>query len=51
MPGADRVGKIFEDARVGSIASYAERFFEIVGKGVRPYLVRPTLPGEGVRPN
>ncbi len=46
-----RVEKIFEDARVGSVASYAERFFEIVGKDVRPFLARPPLPCEGVRPN
>src|SRR5262245_16458652 len=30
-----RIEKIFEDARVGSVASYAERFYEIVGRDVR----------------
>ncbi len=33
-----RVEKIFEDARVGSVASYAERFFDIVGRDVREAL-------------
>jgi hypothetical protein len=33
-----RVEKIFEDARVGSVASYAERFFAIVGRDVRDVL-------------
>lgn len=33
-----RVEKIFEDARVGSVASYAERFYEIVGRDVREIL-------------
>lgn len=46
-----RVEKIFEDARVGSVGSYAERFFEIVGRDVRPFLTRPPLPGDGTRPN
>lgn len=46
-----RVEKIFEDARVGSVASYAERFFEIVGRDVRQFLRREPFPGEGVRPN
>lgn len=46
-----RVEKIFEDARVGSVGSYAERFFEIVGRDVRQFLTRPALPGEGTRPN
>jgi hypothetical protein len=36
-----RVEKIFEDARVGSVASYAERFFAIVGRDVREVL-RPS---------
>ena len=30
--------KIFEDVRVGSVASYAERFFDIVGSDVRGFL-------------
>jgi len=46
-----RVEKMFEDARVGTVASYAERFFDIVGRDVRPFLARPPLPGEGTRPN
>ena len=46
-----RVEKIFEDARVGSVASYAERFFEIVGRDVREFIRRDPLPGEGARPN
>ncbi|HTS01432.1 MAG TPA: hypothetical protein VMN04_02835 [Thermoanaerobaculia bacterium] len=33
-----RVEKIFEDTRIGSVASYAERFFEIVGRDVREVL-------------
>jgi hypothetical protein len=41
-----RVEKIFEDARIGSVASYAERFFEIVGRDVREVLgpVGPAVP-------
>ena len=46
-----RVEKIFEDARVGSVGSYAERFFEIVGRDVREFIRRDPLPGEGTRPN
>ena len=38
-----RVEKIFEDTRVGSVASYAERFFAIVGRDVRDVL-RPAPP-------
>ncbi len=33
-----RIEKIFEDARVGSVASYQERFLEIVGRDVRRFL-------------
>ena len=33
-----RVEKIFEDARVGNVGSYAERFYEIVGRDVRESL-------------
>jgi len=33
-----RVEKIFEDTRVGSVASYAERFFDIVGRDAREAL-------------
>ncbi len=46
-----RVEKIFEDARVGSVGSYAERFFEIVGRDVRQFLKPAPLPSEGTRPN
>ena len=46
-----RVEKIFEDARVGSVGSYAERFFEIVGRDVREFIRRDPLPGERTRPN
>lgn len=38
-----RVEKLFEDARIGSVASYAERFFEIVGRDVKDVL-RPAPP-------
>lgn len=38
-----RVEKIFEDTRVGSVASYTERFFVIVGRDVRDVL-RPAPP-------
>ncbi len=30
-----RIEKMFEDSRVGSVGSYAERFYEIVGRDVR----------------
>ena len=33
-----RVEKIFEDARVGSVAAYHERFFDMVGRDVRDVL-------------
>ncbi len=46
-----RVEKIFEDARVGSVASYAERFFEIVGRDVREVLRPAEGSGAGFRPN
>ena len=46
-----RVEKIFEDSRVGSVASYAERFFDIVGRDVRQFLSPAPPPGEGTRPN
>ncbi len=46
-----RVEKIFEDARVGSVASYAERFYEIVGREVRDVLRPAPLSGAGFRPN
>jgi hypothetical protein len=38
-----RVEKVFEDARIGIVASYAERFFEIAGRDVREVL-RPAPP-------
>lgn len=46
-----RVEKIFEDSRVGSVASYAERFFQMVGRDVREVLRPDPLPAEGTRPN
>ncbi len=46
-----RVEKIFEDARVGSVASYAERFLEIVGRDVREVLRPAPGSGAGFRPN
>jgi hypothetical protein len=33
-----RVEKIFEDGRIGAVGSYQERFFELVGRGVRDYM-------------
>lgn len=45
-----RVEKIFEDARVGAVASYQERFFEIVGRDVRAYLGDPNA-ARADRPN
>ena len=33
-----RVEKMFEDARIGSVAAYHERFFEMVGRDVRDVL-------------
>jgi hypothetical protein len=46
-----RVEKIFEDARVGSVVSYAERFFEIVGRDVREALRPAPLSNAGFRTN
>jgi hypothetical protein len=40
-----RIEKMFEDARVGSVASYAERFFDIVGSDVRSFLGPPAAAG------
>ena len=48
-----RVEKVFEDTRIGSVASYAERFFEIAGRDVREVL-RPApapVPETTGRPN
>lgn len=33
-----RIEKIFEDTRIGSVASYHERFFQMVGRDVREVL-------------
>ena len=33
-----RVEKIFQDARIGQVGSYEERFFEMVGRNVREFL-------------
>jgi hypothetical protein len=33
-----RVEKMFEDARIGSVAAYHERFYELVGRDVRDVL-------------
>ncbi len=33
-----RVEKMFEDARVGTVAAYHERFYEMVGRDVRDVL-------------
>jgi len=46
-----RIEKVFEDARVGSVGSYAERFFEIAGRDVREALADAPAPAEGSRPN
>jgi hypothetical protein len=46
-----RVEKIFEDTRVGSVASYTERFFVIVGRDVREVLRPAPQPGDGAPPN
>ena len=45
-----RVEKMFEDARVGSVASYDERFLEIVGRDVREFL-GPAAPSPAGREN
>lgn len=45
-----RIEKIFEDARVGSVASYQERFLEIVGRDVRQFL-RPAPAPPTEKPN
>lgn len=43
-----RVEKIFEDTRIGSVASYAERFVEIAGRDVREVLrAAPTVADSG----
>jgi hypothetical protein len=45
-----RIEKLFEDARVGSVASYAERFFDIVGSDVRGFL-GPQVGGAAAAPS
>ena len=42
-----RIEKVFEDARVGSVASYAERFFDLVGRDVREFVGDAAPAGEG----
>jgi hypothetical protein len=46
-----RVEKIFEDTRIGSVASYAERFFEIAGRDVREVLGSAASATESGSPN
>jgi len=46
-----RIEKLFEDARVGSVASYAERFYEIVGGDARAFLGPRPPAGESGSPN
>jgi hypothetical protein len=47
-----RIEKLFEDARVGSVASYAERFYEIVGGDARGFLgPQPAGAPVSARPN
>ena len=43
----NRVEKMFEDARVGTVAAYHERFFEMVGRDVREVLRLETGRPEG----
>ena len=45
-----RIEKIFEDARIGSVASYAERFLEIVGRDVKDVL-GPVAPSSADLPD
>lgn len=47
-----RLEKMFEDSRVGSVASYAERFFDIVGRDARAALSEALpLPDGDAPPN
>ena len=46
-----RVEKIFEDSRVGTVASYAERFFDMVGRDVHEFLSAAPMPSDGATPN
>lgn len=43
-----RVEKVFEDARSGAVASYHERFFEMVGRDVREFLGADPSPAGGL---
>ena len=43
-----RVEKMFEDARIGTVAAYHERFFEMVGRDVRDVLRLETGRPEGL---
>ena len=45
-----RVEKIFEDARVGVVGSYAERFYELVGRDVREVFGAPAAVPLSERP-
>ncbi len=38
-----RVEKIFEDSRIGTVASYQERFFQIAGQKVLEFLTKEAL--------
>lgn len=42
-----RVEKMFEDSRVGAVASYQERFLEIVGRDVRGFLLEAVPDRQG----
>jgi len=46
-----RVEKIFEDSRVGTVASYAERFFDMVGRDVHDFVSAPPVAERPGRPN
>lgn len=46
-----RIEKLFEDARVGSVTSYAERFYEIVGRDARTFLGPRPPSGDSGSPN
>jgi hypothetical protein len=39
-----RVEKVFEDARVGAVGSYADRFYELVGREVKEFLDPAPVP-------
>jgi len=43
-----RLEKMFEDARIGTVAAYHERFFEMVGRDVRDVLRLETGRPEGL---